>query len=54
MQTLRQVAGVALFNKDTCQEILYDPRVIYQGLAILVAGSAAAIAWALMEPASSH
>lgn len=45
MQTLRRAAGVALFDRDTCREILFDPRAIYQGLTILVAGLAATIPW---------
>ena len=43
MQTLRRAAGVAQFDRDTCRDILFDPRAIYQVLAVLVAGLAAAI-----------
>ncbi len=43
MQTLRRAARVALFDRDTCREILFDLRAICQGLTILVAGLAAAI-----------
>ena len=36
MTVLRRVAGVALFDRTTCREILLDPRAVYQALPILV------------------
>ncbi len=41
---------MATFDRDACQEILFDPRAIYQGLAILVAGLGATILWEFFTP----
>ena len=49
-QVLRRVVGVALFDRATCREILYDPRAIYQGLAVLAAVIAASDLWAFVDP----
>jgi hypothetical protein len=54
MPIFRRAAGVALFDRKVCREILYDPRAIYQGLAVLAAGLAASTIWALVEPSGSH
>lgn len=50
MQTLRRVARVVIFDRDACREILYDPRAIYQGLAVLAVVFAVSTLWAFVAP----
>ena len=50
LQLLRRAKAVALFDRDACREILYDPLAIYQGLAVLVAGVAATILLEFLDP----
>lgn len=49
-QVLRRVVGVALFDRDACREILYDPRAIYQALVVLAITIAASIALEVVIP----
>ena len=51
MTVLRRVAGVALFDREICQEILYDPRAIYQALPILAIFLLVGMSWDLADVA---
>ena len=54
MRVFRRAAAVALFDRDTCREILYDPRVIFQGLVVLAAVFASSALWAFVDPEGSN
>ena len=47
MTMLRRVAGVALFDREICREILCDPRAIYQALPILAGFLLVGMSWDL-------